>query len=580
MASLNQHTRLAEDLVAAYNSSDADAIARLNELFHSSINAEQIRHFVRDRLMFLPSYEQHTFDVLTFADAKQLFASIYGFKNWVDFEHSINEPRGDLRSAPIVLSSTPPFFRIDWKNKSIDSCQPMSNKDWEHLFAVVKELGLTTVHANNMMSDEDLEKLSQLDHVTSLDFSGSQFITDKGLQYLSRMPQLRELRLSHYPGGRVTDRGLEALQHLRELRLFEICWQGGITDEGIAYLRHCDQLEEVDLMGTNTGDAAIRALTGKPNLRKFKTGRNVTDDGCQLLHEFPAFKTWVEGEVKYGLMSFGADPTNLLIDGPLTRHGLDNLRGLDGVFGLSFFRHTSNLNGGDLQALLALPNLGFFGCPGEICDDDAMGHIAALPNLRMLMAQGTVATDAGFRRLSQSKTIEYIWGRECPNLHGAGFAALAEMPALKGLAVSCKFVDDAALAKLPAFPALRELMPMDVSDDGFRHVGRSRQLESLVLMYCRDTTDLATEHIQALPNLKKYHAGYTLITDRSLELLSKMHSLEELSFEGCKWITDAGLSSLATLPCLREISVGNSPRVTRSGIAAFPNNIRVNYSSH
>lgn len=99
-------------------------------------------------------------------------------------------------------------------------------------------------------------------------------------------------------------------------------------------------------------------------------------------------------------------------------------------------------------------------------------------------------------------------------------------------------------------------------------------------MYCRDTTDAATEHIQALPNLKKYHAGYTHITDRSLELLNRMRSLEEVSFEGCKWITDAGLNALATLPHLREFSIGNCPRVTRAGISAFPANIPVNYSSH
>ncbi|HSE18272.1 MAG TPA: hypothetical protein VLB46_14540 [Pyrinomonadaceae bacterium] len=197
MSSLDQHNRLSEDLVAAYNTADDDAVARLNALFHSSINADQIRHFVRDRLMFLPGYEQHRFDVLTLADAQQLFASIFGFKDWAAFEHSLSEPPRDLRSASIVLSSTPPFFRIDWKNKSIDPCQPMSNKDWDVVFAVVKELGLTSVHANNMMGDEDLERLSQLDHVTSLDFDGSQFITDKGLHYLARMPQLRELSLSH-----------------------------------------------------------------------------------------------------------------------------------------------------------------------------------------------------------------------------------------------------------------------------------------------------------------------------------------------------------------------------------------------
>lgn len=374
------------------------------------------------------------------------------------------------------------------------------------------------------------------------------------------------------------DEALKQLARTPDLRELRLCWQSEITDKGISYLANCEQLEEVDLLGTHTGDGAIAALTGKPTLRKFKSGRNVTDAGLSLLHEFPAFKTWGGGEVEYGLMSFGAEPTNLLIDGSFTR--LATLNGLDGLFGLSFFRHTTNLRGDDLQSLAVLPNLGFLGCPGDICDDDAMRHIAALPNLRMLMGQGTVATDAGFKQLSQSQTIEYIWGRECPNLTGVGFAALPEMPALKGLAVSCKFVDDDALALLPSFPALRELMPMDVSDDGFRHVGRCHQLERLVLMYCRDTTDLATEEIQALPNLKKYHAGYTLITDRTLEMLSTMHSLEELSFEGCKGITDAGVAALASLPHLRELSIGGSPGVTRAGISAFPNHIRINYFSH
>jgi hypothetical protein len=153
------------------------------------------------------------------------------------------------------------------------------------------------------------------------------------------------------------------------------------------------------------------------------------------------------------------------------------------------------------------------------------------------------------------------------------------MGALQGLAVSCKFVDDAALATLPDFPALKELMPMDVSDDGFRHVGRCRQLESLILMYCRDTGDEATNHLGGLSNLKKYHAGYTLMTDRSLELLGQMNSLEELSFEGCKFITDAGIPFLTNLPRLREISIGGCPsNALRRDF--FCNSVAVNYDAH
>ena len=276
-------------------------------------------------------------------------------------------------------------------------------------------------------------------------------------------------------------------------------------------------------------------------------------------------------------MSFSAEPTDLLLDGPFTRKGLHNLRGLDGLVGLSFFWHTSQLRGDDIQVLDGLANLSFLGCQDALCDDDAMRHIAALPKLRMLMGQGAVATDEGFKSLTKSETIEYLWGRECPNLKAPGFIALSQMLALKGLAVSCKFVDDAALASLPDFPSLNELVPMDVGDDGFRHIGRCSQLESLILMYCRDTTDAATGHLTALPKLRKYHAGYTLITDASLELLSRIKSLEEISFEGCKFITDAGIPFLTTLPRLRELSIGGCPKVTRSVMTKFADDVRVNY---
>lgn len=47
---------------------------------------------------------------------------------------------------------------------------------------------------------------------------------------------------------------------------------------------------------------------------------------------------------------------------------------------------------------------------------------------------------------------------------------------------------DEGLTALPRFPSLRELMPMDVPDAGYRHIGQCTALDSLVLMYCGDTT--------------------------------------------------------------------------------------------
>jgi hypothetical protein len=116
---------------------------------------------------------------------------------------------------------------------------------------------------------------------------------------------------------------------------------------------------------------------------------------------------------------------------------------------------------------------------------------------------------------------------------------------------------------------------MDVSDDGFRHVGRCERLEKLTCMYCRDTGDAATEHIAGLSRLREYYAGQTRITDGSLEILGGMHSLEDIALSACAGITDAGLLHLARLPRLRKLSVDASARVTRAGTAAFAPHVRV-----
>ena len=201
-----------------------------------------------------------------------------------------------------------------------------------------------------------------------------------------------------------------------------------------------------------------------------------------------------------------------------------------------------------------------------------------MKKLRFLMCQDTVAGDDGFVALSRSQSIENIWGRRCHNLRARGFAALSTMPKLKTLGVSCLNVDDSALAAFPDFPALRELMPMDVPDAGYRHIAKCRDLEVLTLMYCRETGDGATEHIAGMPCLKKYFASYTRITDRTPELLSTITSLENVEFSACAGLTNAGVATLAWLPNLREVILGGMSNVTAEIVSAFPARVRVNYS--
>jgi hypothetical protein len=559
--SLEQLRKQAKDLLRLYRAGDSTAADRLRAI--------SARLIAPDRS-----------DDVTLADAQFVLAREHGFENWAALAHhvGVRQRLGDPASALYGMSATPPFYRIDWTANTIEPRAPLSNNDWDTIVDVMRELRITGLVAGELMTDEALARVARLEHVTSIDLGGSNALTDAGLRHLSRMPQLEHLDVSGWK-GHLTDHGLEVLRQLPSLTSFKMCWNGVVTDAGVARLASCDRLEDVNVMGTHTGDGLVAALAGKPRLRHLRTGRGVTDAGLALLHDLPIFKTWQCGDISFGLTSADASPNHLMLDGPFTNAGLASLVGLDGLFGLSLFWHSKSFTADGLAPLTALPNLGFLSCGDELCDDTAMRHISTMPRLCMLLAQGTVASDAGWEALSRSQTIEHIWGRDCTGLTGRGFKALSAMPALRGLAVSCKQVDDAALSALPHFPALRELVPMDVSDKGFRHVGQCEQLERLWCMYCRDTTDVATEQLSGLSMLGMYYAGKTLITDRSLDVLGRLSSLEKITLWQTAGVTNAGVAALSRLPRLRELTLDGLPLVTREGLASFPAAVRVNLSS-
>lgn len=601
---LDPFERIAADMLAASQAGDAEALQRLNTIYGSRFTADELRAQLRQRLHAISgapptpaspspspasislesaaaasraesSSEPSDAAALTLADTRLLVARMYFFESWDAFARSSVQPPSDPRTVRHGMSSTPPFYRIDWHTRTLEPSPPLSDRDWDTICGLMTELRMTGLRAFGQMTDAALARVSALEHVTSLNISDSSQISDDGLRHLARMPQLRHLDLGGW-SDRITDRGLAVLRELPSLTDVALRWQQGITDAGVAHLAACEPLEIVDLMGTRTGDDALRALAGKRHLRQLKTGALVTAAGLPHLQGLPMFKTWHGGDIRFGLMEFVAEPTYLLLPpAPFTERGLDRLAGLDGLFALNV-DGPQVMTAAGLRPLAALPHLGWLGCDPT---DDAMEVLAALPGLRMLMCQDTAAGDDGFVSLSRSRTLEYIWGRRCYNLRGRGFAALADLPALRGLSVSCKNVDDAALSRLPQFPALRELMPMDVPDAGFRHVGRCASLEALWCMYCRDTTDAATEQIAGLSALRTYYAGQTQITDRSLEILGRMSSLERVTIASCGGVTDEGIAALAALPNLRELVLELLPRVTRAGAASLPARVRVTCSS-
>lgn len=546
-----KYERLASDMVAAYATGDAEAMQRINEHYGRPSTVDDLRATVW-RLIYKVRQAGGAASAFGMAEAQELISRMAGYGSWAALAEAV------ATGAPPPV----PAYAVDAKENRIAPRREPGDREWDAIVGAMKERRITALDACGFMTDEVLKRICELGHLTGLRLGGSRQLTDEGLLQLTRAPQLEVLDLS---GCKVTDGGLEVLRHLPNLKTFQMTWQSGVSDSGVANLKYCEKLESVNLMGSPTGDGAIEALRGKAGLRRLDTGRLVTDAGLAMLRDFPLFRTWQD------------ERTHLLIDGPFTNHGLASLAGLDGVNALDLFWHVTGITAAGFEVLRGLANLGSLGCDGELSGDEAMRHIGLMPRLRKLRAQGTVATDDGFVALSRSASLEDFWGRECPNLTGRGFDALSTMPALRSLGVSCKNVDDAALSSLPRFPSLRELTPIDVGDEGFRHVGQCARLERLSCMYCRDTTDAATEFIGGL-GLKSYYAGLTQITDRSLEVLGRMESLESIELYETKGVSDLGLMHLVGLPRLREVHLSGLPKVTFGGAGVFPARVRVEYS--
>jgi hypothetical protein len=554
---LSQYEAMAEALLDAYRTGTPLAMERHYRYTWHRRAWRAMRTYVQLDLGKRPANADDDVQI-TLDDARHLVAKEYGFADWAYLQAFTKSPKLGLRILVKPLRIVVPHGPEDW--------QPIaSSRDWDEIIRLLASHPSAALSGEGQMTDELLADLSRVETLTGLGLSGCRELTDDGLRHLANLPALQHLDLT---GTNITDAGIEVLRSLPRLRTLKLSWTQ-VTDAGLSVLRYCHALERVNLAGSAAGDGALRALAGKPNLHHLVIA--ITDMTMPLLHELPVFKTWQGGDAAMSLVGEKRVPNHLSLHGSFTDRGMRDIAGLDGLFSLDIDNHHSGITAAGMEPLIELPHLGALGVDAK---DDWMPHLGKMPRLRYLTVQDTTAGDDGFEALSKSPTIEYIWGRRCHNLRRRGFRALAAMPALRGLAVSCLNVDDVGVSALPEFPELRELMPMDVPDAGYRHVGKCENLASLILMYCRDTTDAATEHITGLRNLSSYFNSYTTVTDRTPELLSTMDSLERITFDTCHDLTNAGIARLARLPKLRELhALGR--QITSEVRKAFPATVEV-----
>jgi hypothetical protein len=117
------------------------------------------------------------------------------------------------------------------------------------------------VKAGPRVAADSLARLAEIPTLQRIDLAWRADLNDGHVAFLEAVPRLTALSLARC--SRITDRAIERL-------------------------RNHDRLERINLQWTDTGDAAMAALAGKPSLSRVLAGAGLTDAGAARLRDFPA----------------------------------------------------------------------------------------------------------------------------------------------------------------------------------------------------------------------------------------------------------------------------------------------------
>ena len=253
------------------------------------------------------------------------------------------------------------------------------------------------------VSDEGVERLTSLRGLTDLNLFGAEFITDVAVSHLRALENLERLNLR---GTDITDTSMEYIASLSKLRALDVSFTQ-VSTVGLERLAELTQLEELALGGNKISGAGLPVLSVLPNLRKLTLGgtqrRNsgywavsLTDVDLELVGSLTQLE-WLD------LSGSLRSPLNAISDlGVSKLAGLRELQVLD----LSQTRVSSV----GLEPLAKLPKLERLSLwRAERIDDDAAPLLALMKALEVLDLSETKVTDRTLRELTSLENLRRLY---------------------------------------------------------------------------------------------------------------------------------------------------------------------------
>ncbi|KAL7520561.1 hypothetical protein ACHAWX_005281 [Stephanocyclus meneghinianus] len=435
---------------------------------------------------------------------------------------------------------------------------------------------------------DDTEYKDHEDHhrssITLLDLRGSR-ITDRGLLRLSHPSPLSSLeivKLDNCHG--LTGRGLIAFAQSNRLHTLSLANCRRLTDEAVVNVSHLGRsLVAVNLGGCRClTDRSLEGLRGLLQLRKLDLSQCdlITDEGLTNLNDLELIEElslgWCRQISDEGMFILAEQPNRSqalrvlrLARCPITDTGLDpigtllNLEELDlnGCINIS-----SSALGDTLAKLSHLTSLDVSYCPG-ILRSSWQGKINNLKSLELCYSS---VRDSHLSRLSSLPMLEELNLDSCP-IGDWTIAHLADnnvIPNITSLDLADTDLSDIGMMKLAQFKRMKKLSLFycNVSNAGLRHLASMTNLEVLNLD-SREIDDNGLKHLRALP-LKSLDIFSGRVTDLGCTYLSKIKTLTSLELCG-GGVGDLGCAHLATLSNLTSLNLSQNERITNRGAAAL-----------
>ncbi len=198
---------------------------------------------------------------------------------------------------------------------------------------------------------------------------------------------------------------------------------------------------------------------------------------------------------------------------------------------------------------------------GTTVDDDGLENIKNLTSLHTLDLGQDNITDEGLKRLSGLVELEDLDLRET-QISNAGLVHLRQMKKLKRLILTDTKIGDEGLEHLKHLESLENLSLPFIAYKS--EAGLAKLLEEKALV-----TDVGLAHLSELKTLTSLFVLSDSITEKGVEALAKVESLEFLNIGG-RNINDACMVKLAEHPFLKEFWIQHSI-VTNEGLANLKN---------